>query len=333
MNVLTALSKVIEKVYLSQITKHLADNELIGQAHHGAVPMKSTQTLVSELHDILVENYTKRQEAVLIILDQSKVYNIVSHDILLEKLSKIGFQPQEISIMKNYMKNRRQLVQLEGTRSDILAGDHSVIQGSTLSCVLFLIFILDMPELFHLVRHSPKEYRDCKNTNLKTFVDDAFLVATKKEDQSYQEVINENMDKITEYMISNKMAINPDKTTLMLITRDEKLKRDFEITIGGKVIKHKRNVTLLGNVMSDSLTWDSHVEKTLIPALNNRVRTLQMIAKYLNPKFRKIYVSAVFRSKLLFGVETWGGQEIIDRQGPEITRQSNETSTKWRREK
>ena len=32
-----------------------------------------------------------------------------------------------------------------------------------------------------------------------------------------------------------------------------------------------------------------------------------MTAKFLNPKFRMKYTNAIFRSKLLFTIETWGG--------------------------
>ena len=55
-NVVPTISKVIERVYLKQILQHLDENELIGHQHHGAIRGKSTQTLVSELHDLLVED-------------------------------------------------------------------------------------------------------------------------------------------------------------------------------------------------------------------------------------------------------------------------------------
>ena len=41
--------------------------------------------------------------------------------------------------------------------------------------------------------------------------------------------------------------------------------------------------------------------------MSNRLRTLRYTAKYLDPGFRTIYVNSIFRSKLLFGMETWGG--------------------------
>ena len=67
--------KVIERDYLKQIIQHLERHKLIGHQHHGVVQGKSTQTLVTELQDLLVEDRTKGQESFLIALDQSKAYD------------------------------------------------------------------------------------------------------------------------------------------------------------------------------------------------------------------------------------------------------------------
>ena len=42
-NVVAALSKVIERVLLKQILDHLALNNLVGAQHHGSIKLKSTQ--------------------------------------------------------------------------------------------------------------------------------------------------------------------------------------------------------------------------------------------------------------------------------------------------
>ena len=59
--------------------------------------------------------------------------------------------------------------------------------------------------------------------------------------------------------------------------------------------------------MKDDLSWDVHVEKTVLPQLRNRVRSLRIMTKYLDRGFRAQYVNAIFKSKLLFGIESWGG--------------------------
>ena len=46
---------------------------------------------------------------------------------------------------------------------------------------------------------------------------------------------------------------------------------------------------------------------SLLNQLKNRNRSFQNVAKYMTPVIRKAYVSSIFRGKLLYGIETWGG--------------------------
>ena len=132
---------------------------------------------------------------------------------------------------------------LEGRRSDtLLLGPQSVIQGSTLSCTLFLIFILDFPDIFHEKRHDPKEMSECKRTNAKTFVDDAYLLTRKEDDLTMQESIEKTMKTVENYMQSNELALNKDKTQIMLITDDDNMKKNLNIEMKGKIIKHQNEL-------------------------------------------------------------------------------------------
>ena len=66
-------------------------------------------------------------------------------------------------------------------------------------------------------------------------------------------------------------------------------------------------MVVLGNTLADNLSWDIHVQKVLIPVLRNTVHTLRIVNKYLQKVFRAQYTNSVFHSKLMFGIEPWGG--------------------------
>ena len=78
-------------------------NALITHSHHGSVKKKSTQSLVSELHDSILQDLTHVTETAILILDQSKAYDVVSHVTLIRKLRAIGFLPQAIMIMTSFL--------------------------------------------------------------------------------------------------------------------------------------------------------------------------------------------------------------------------------------
>ena len=263
--------------------------------------------MITELYDVLVENSVNQIDAALIILDQSKAYDVVDHVILLKKLEIIGFTPQTLKMMASFLSDRKQFVQVEGRRSDKLTmSPNSVIQGSTLSCALFLILILDMPQIFHAKPHEPEDDRNCAAPSLRTFVDDTLTVVTKNGHPTIKEAVTEAMTKLSKYMEDNKLALNQDKSQIMIWTKDDRERRHFSIELEGKLIKHKKEVTILGNLLSETLKWDAHISKNVIPSLRNRVRTLRAVSKYMHDGFKARFANSLFRSKIMFGLETWG---------------------------
>ena len=307
-NIVPAISKIVEKVILKQMMKHLLDNNLIHPNHHGSVKNHSTQTLVLDLHDRLVEALETGEEVALLQLDQSKAYDLISHHILLEKLRILKFSEKTILTIQSYLHERRQYVQIENADSDVLlVGPKSVTQGSTLSCLFYLIFILDIPSICQEPDLPQSSANREKQPNIDTFVDDNFVRITKPVNDTLENEVKKTMSKIQDYMDANRLALNADKTKIMIVSKQAKTKREFEIEIGDKIIKHSKQMKVLGTVIAEDLNFNKHLTSEIIPNLKNRLRTLKMITKYMSPSFKKVYVNAIFRGKLLFALETWGG--------------------------
>ena len=73
----------------------------------------------------------------------------------------------------------------------------------------------------------------------------------------------------------------------MIVSNDKTLKDNFCITVGGKQIKHKNQLEILGYIMEDTLCWNAHERSNVIPQLANRARTIKHIARYQDPTPRK----------------------------------------------
>ena len=229
------------------------------------------------MHDILVQDAAQGQESALITLDQSKAYYLVSHKILLDKLGLLGFQPQALEIMASFLDNRKQFVQVDGFRSqNLLVGPSSVVQCSVLSCALYLVFILDLPHLFHTETHTPEQYRQCKQVNVKTFIDDAYTKVNKQENKDLKQTILETLSKVEDYTRANQLSLNADKTKIVLMTKDKYYKEKFHVILDNKEVRHQKQATVLGNLLPENLTWEAHVSKNLVPALRNRIRTIRL---------------------------------------------------------
>ena len=160
------------------------------------------------------------KNAIALIMDQSMAYDLVDHQILVKKLEAIGLDPNSTKLMKSYLENRQQSVYLEGYNSyPLTTGPRSVVQGSGLSCILFLIFTLDLPLIFYEEKITIQEIDDSTSPDSTTYIDDNFVMVKEKPNEDLQTTLNNTIDKIEKYININLLSLNRGKTQLMVLSK------------------------------------------------------------------------------------------------------------------
>ena len=79
-----------------------------------------------------------------LLVDFSKAFDTVNHFILIEKLLKLDIPPIVINWIIHFLTNRTQQVVINCRRSSRLSITRSIVQGSGLGPLLFLIYILHL---------------------------------------------------------------------------------------------------------------------------------------------------------------------------------------------
>ncbi len=82
----------------------------------------------------------KKHTPINICLDLSKAFDTLDHTLLLEKLKHYGFAGVAYKLMKSYITNRKQYVEIDGTKSKLLNISTGVPQSSILGPLLFILY-------------------------------------------------------------------------------------------------------------------------------------------------------------------------------------------------
>ena len=147
----------------------------------------------------------------MILVELQKAFDMIDHDILLKKLSAIGFSNHTIGWFKSYLSNWLFRVNLENFYSDPSHIACGVPQGSILGPLLFLIQVNDMPQAV-------------KSVSIYWWVLPCF---SGKECYRNWKRLNEDFTNICEWFVDNILSIHfdEDKTKSILFASKHKVKR------------------------------------------------------------------------------------------------------------
>jgi hypothetical protein len=302
---LSAISKILEKIVSVQLVNHLQDNNIIYDHQYGFQRHKSTEHNIIHAINFISTAFNENKYALGVFFDLKKAFDVCSHEILLMKLEKMGIRGTALLWFRNYLRNRKQKVDINGTLSDGI--EISILQGSILGPILFLCYINDL----HTV------------TNLLTlmFADDTFCL---KSDASLHNLINDTnreINKMALWFRANKLAVNKSKTKYIIFhmrgktinndtpqviynENDANENDDAQITILERYHnKHEneecRAYKLLGIYLDENLTLDKHV-KHITNKLSRSLYSINRAKNILNQASMRALYFALIHSHLTY---------------------------------
>ena len=164
----------------------------------------------------------------VIIMDLSKAFDSLNHELLLTKLKAYGLDSNSVTFMKSYLTNRLQCC--KKITLLVNGGKHfnGVPQGSILCPLLFNIFLNDI-------------FLSLQKCDLANYADDSTLYTSDKGTSNIMNSRSHHFAILSKCFYNNFMVLNPDKRSFILLGVDDELQTN--LVCGNKTLKtvNKKN--------------------------------------------------------------------------------------------
>ena len=245
-SLLPSFSKIFEYIIFKQLYTYMNDNKLFSIEQYGFRTGHSTE--LAALH--LVNDLTKQMDTgkvpTNIYIDLSKAFDTLDHSILLDKLNYYGIRGVAYNLLHSYISNRYQYVDFNGSISSTKVVDTGVPQGSILGPLLFLIYINDLPSVSPLF-------------NMVMYADDTTLYCNLSNNTNEND-LNSELHKISEWLASNKLSLNAQKTKFMVFHSMQRKVKYPVLTINNTIIERVKQFNFLGIILHYTLKWQKHID-------------------------------------------------------------------------
>ena len=169
----------------------------------------STSMATTQLANQISTSTDKKEVSLGIFLDLSKAFDTVNHKILLQKLENYGIRGIALSWITSYLNNRKQFVQFNNVNSSENIIKCGIPQGSILGPLLFILYINDISNASNLLRFI-------------LFADDTNVYYSGKNTSDVNNVLNQEMEKVSDWLIANQLSINLKKTNYVIFKPRQK---------------------------------------------------------------------------------------------------------------
>ena len=285
-SVLPVVSKIYERIIQRQIINHI--DTYLSPYLCGYRKGFNAQHALTSLIEKWKLSLDKHGYAGAILMDLSKAFDTLNHELLIAKLYAYGFNKNALDFVFSYLTNRWQRTKINksfSSWSELLSG---VPQGSVLGPLLFNIYIND---LFWLN----------EQTNVCNYADDTTFYACEQDLESLLQRLEHDSLLAIEWFENNYMKLNDDKCHLLI--SGFKYQSHWAM-VGTSKIWESQHEKLLGVTIDKELKFKLHISNICVKA-GRKLTALGRLSRLIPLNKRKVLFKAFIDSQFAYCPLTW----------------------------
>ena len=256
------------------------------------IPTGSTAAAIIAILQAITDMLSRHPYVHLIALDFTKAFDTVRHSTLLEKISKLDLPDEVYNWLKDFFDGHSHSTQFAGDTSSIVGILASVVQGSAIGPVSYVVNASDLRTI------NP-------DNALFKFADDTYLIVPSVNSCTCESEI----EHVNDWAVTNNLGLDQSKSLEMIITapgiRGAKARSHPPPFV--RSIERVHSLTMLGVTVNDRLSADEHVSDTIM-ACSKSLYALRVLRAHgmTTPSLHNVYRATVL-AKLLYCNQAWSG--------------------------
>lgn len=260
-SILPTISKILEKVIEQQVRVYLVNNNILPTVQSGFRPGHSCTTALLHIVDDVIEATDQGLCTVLILLDFSRAFDTVNHELLKAILGYLGFAEEAIRLFDSFLRNRKQKVKIDDKISSSVDLKCGVPQGSILGPLLFTLY----------TSHLITNLKHCK---IHLYADDTELYYSfRAPDVDHASaLINDDLANFIKSAEDHCLLINPKKSNIIVFGPKKQrniVKTELHILIDNNPLEALDQVKSLGVLIDSDLRFVGQVNDLVQKAYVN----------------------------------------------------------------
>ena len=252
-SLLSCFNRIFEKLVYKRMKCFIDKTNILYPSQYGFRPGHSTEHAILDIVNAIQSNMDKGSFSRGVFIDLKKAFDTVDHNILFKKLDFYGFRGMTQDWFESYLRERTQVTIVGQNTSNKMNITCGVPQGSVLGPLLFLLYVNDICS-------------SSKTLKFYLFSDDTNILLSNKNLKSLENTMNIELNKVYQWLISNKLTLNLKKSNFVIFRPYQKrLPFIPKICIKDPVrntsvyVECKEYVKYLGVLIDYKLSWKNYI--------------------------------------------------------------------------